>query len=154
LLTPRCCTVWVMNPRAKQISAALGAALALAFGAYALGAQSDDGSASASRNGAPPAVDRGYGPGPGLHKGPRAGLQDLAKQLGVTQAKLHAALEDIRKEQRTEVVKKLAQKLGVPESKVKAALPEHFPGGPPDGRRHFRMRGGSPPPPPGPPPAP
>jgi hypothetical protein len=120
-----------VNSKTTTLSAAFVSAVALASGAYALGTQSDDGSAAASRDRA--AAPMGYGapPPPGAGRrfdrhGPdrMAGFDDLAKKLGVSSDKLKTAFKEIRKEQRDDLVAKLAKKLGVPESRVKAALPD------------------------------
>jgi len=113
--------------RGKQTTAlALAGAVALASGAYALGAQADDGSAGAHDAGARPAFAGGPGPGPGRPGfghgpgGPR--FDDLANRLGVSEAKLRAALEDIAKAKRTDFAQKLADALKVDRAKVEAAF--------------------------------
>ena len=111
-----------MTTQKQKAALALTGAVALASGAYALGAQADDGSAVAA--GTPKTTFAHHGPGrPG---GPFGGL--LAEKLGVSEAKLRAALEDIRgdlpkpREMRDEFAKELATELGSTEAKVKAAL--------------------------------
>src|SRR4029078_8377230 len=81
-----------MTPRSQKTAAALSGALVLASGAYALGTQTSDGTALAggkttSQTGAP---GPGHPGGPGLRD-----LSDIASKLGVTEAKLRAALEDL-----------------------------------------------------------
>ena len=94
-----------MTPRTKKTAAALSGALVLASGAYALGSQAGDGSALAgSTNAARQTPGYGYGAGPGrpghFRGGPREGLADAAKQLGVSEDKLLAALKKLRDEKR------------------------------------------------------
>ena len=146
--------ILVISSQTKKASAAFAGAVVLASGAYAVGSQSGDGSATANPNGGPMAAGpAGYGP-------PQAGqmrrhfrqhrrqmLSSLAKELGVKEADLRKALTEIRKERRDDFAAKLAKKLGISEAKVKQALPDRPKGGP--GGRGF---GG--PPPGGPPPGP
>ena len=80
-----------MTPRTKKTAAALSGALVLASGAYALGTQTGDGTALA---GGTPTGSKAGAP-PGRPGGPRD-LSGIAAQLGVTEAKLRAALEDLR----------------------------------------------------------
>jgi hypothetical protein len=112
-----------MTPRTKKTAAALSGALVLASGAYALGTQTGDGTALA---GATPSSQAGAPPG--RHGGPRD-LSGIAGRLGVTEAKLRAALEDLspdrgaKDEVRKDVLAKaLAGELGLDEAKVAAAL--------------------------------
>jgi transcriptional regulator with XRE-family HTH domain len=82
-----------------------------------------------------------YGPGPGRRfrggpggpggpppggKPPRRAerLDDFAKALGVTPAKLRAAMQQLGEEKRDEFAQKLATELGISVDKVKDALPE------------------------------
>ena len=112
-----------MTPRTKKTAVALSGALVLASGAYALGSQTGDGTALAG--GTPTSSPRSAGPhGPG----PRD-LSGIAAQLGVTEAKLRAALEDLRPdrgaakdERKAELAKPLAAELGLDVAKVTAAL--------------------------------
>jgi hypothetical protein len=113
-----------MTGQKQKAALALTGAVALASGAYALGAQADDGAAVAAGGGNPTAAfahDR-----PGRPGGPFGGV--LAEKLGVSEAKLRAALADIRgdlpkpREMRDEFAKELATELGSTEAKVKAAL--------------------------------
>jgi len=116
-----------MTPRTKKTAAALSGALVLASGAYALGTQTSDGTALAggtttSQTGAP-------GPGRPGGPGPRD-LSGIAGQLGVTEAKLRAALDDLRPDRggakdelrKDALAKALATELGLDEAKVTAAL--------------------------------
>ena len=111
-----------MTPRTKKTAVALSGALVLASGAYALGSQAGDGEALA---GSPTSATRSAGPhGPG----PRD-LSGIAGQLGVTEAKLRAALEELRPdrgakkdEHQAALAKALATELGLDEAKVTAAL--------------------------------
>jgi hypothetical protein len=115
-----------MTPRTKKTAVALSGALVLASGAYALGTQARDGAALAGGSTSPSARITGHnGPGPG---GPRD-LSGIADRLGVTQAKLRAALEDLRPDLRARkdehqdaLAKALASELGLDAAKVTAAL--------------------------------
>jgi len=112
-----------MTPRTKKTAVALSGALVLASGAYALGSQTGDGTALAGGNTTSSPRSAGpHGPGP-------RDLSGIAAQLGVTEAKLRAALEDLRPdrgaakdERRAELAKPLAAELGLDEAKVTAAL--------------------------------
>ena len=114
-----------MTPRTKKTAAALSGALVLASGAYALGTQTSDGTALAGGTPTPrPALPAGRPGGPG----PRD-LSDIAAKLGVTEAKLRAALEDLRPDRggkgevrKEALAKALATELGLDEAKVTAAL--------------------------------
>jgi AraC-like DNA-binding protein len=120
--------------RGKQTTAlALAGAVALASGAYALGTQVDDGNAAAANGpdarpafaggpGGPPGF--GHGPGrPGFRGGPGGPfLEGLADRLGVSEAKLRDALEDLRTDARDRFAAELAAALGVDKAKVTAAL--------------------------------
>jgi hypothetical protein len=113
-----------MTSQKQKAALALTGAVALASGAYALGAQADDGAAVAA--GSPQATFVHHG-GPGRGGGP-FGFEGLADRLGVDEDKLRAALDDIRGdlpkpgERRDELAKDLATELGTTEAKVKAAL--------------------------------
>jgi hypothetical protein len=115
-----------MTPRSKKTAAAVGGALVLASGAYALGTQTGDGTALAG--GKPTPAKAGAPPGPGRHGGSRD-LSGVAAKLGVTEAKLRAALQDLRPgrgakkdEHRDALAKALASALGLDQAKVSAAL--------------------------------
>src|SRR3954452_7271399 len=141
-----------MTPRTKKTAAALSGALVLASGAYALGSQTGDGQALAGQN-AKAARQGGYGCGygrgpgkPGFRGGPRQDLADAAKQLGVSQDKLLAALKNLRDDRkgkaddlRDAFAKALATQLGVPEAKVEAALDKRAADRP--GKRKLRRDG-------------
>jgi hypothetical protein len=111
-----------MTSQKQKAAIALTGAVALASGAYALGAQADDGAAVAA--GTPKTAFAHHGPG---RAGPFA-LGGLADRLGVDEAKLRDALEDIRgnlpdpRERRDEFAADLAKELGTTEAKIKAAL--------------------------------
>jgi transcriptional regulator with XRE-family HTH domain len=116
--------------RTKQTTVlALTGAVALASGAYALGSQAGDGSAEAAKNPAN-AAPQGYGGHPfggppGRFRAGPPNLQSLADRLGVKEADLQAALEDIRKslgDRRDELAQELADALGIDVSKVTAAF--------------------------------
>src|SRR4051812_11035975 len=84
-----------MNPRNRTLTAVISGAVVLATGAYAIGAQRDDGSASAADN-ARVAQGYGAGGGPGLRRHRELDLSAAAKKLGVSEAKLRSALESMR----------------------------------------------------------
>ena len=115
-----------MTPRTKKTAAAVSGALVLASGAYALGTQSGDGTALA---GGKPTPAKAGAPGPGHRFGGPRDLSGIAGQLGVTEAKLRAALEDLRPdrgakkdEHQDALAKALASELGLDQAKVAAAL--------------------------------
>jgi Mn-dependent DtxR family transcriptional regulator len=116
-----------MTPRTKKTAVALSGALVLASGAYALGTQAGGGAALAGGTNSPPSA-RIAGPnGPG-HGGPRD-LSAIADRLGVTEAKLRAALDDLlpdlrakKDEHQDALAKALASELGLDAAKVTAAL--------------------------------
>ena len=115
-----------MTPRTKKTAAALSGALVLASGAYALGTQTSDGTALAG--GTPTSQTGAPGPGHPGGPGPRD-LSDIAAKLGVTEAKLRAALEDLRPDRggkgelrKDALAKALATELGLDEAKVTAAI--------------------------------
>jgi hypothetical protein len=134
-----------MSTRMKRTAALAGGAAVLAFGAYTVGSQAGDGVAQSAGGpgggGAFVAYGYGGGPGgpppgappPGRPGGPGgAGLSDLAKQLGVKEADLRAALQKLRQSQRPpnpgdkrdELATKLADKLNVDKADVQKALDE------------------------------
>jgi biotin operon repressor len=141
-----------MTPRTKKTAAALSGALVLASGAYALGSQAGDGSALA---GSPSDASRqtagyGFGTGPGrrghFRGGPRQALADAAKQLGVSEDKLLAALRKLRDDKRAKLddlraafAKSLAAELGVSQDKVESALDTRM--GERRGKRELRRDG-------------
>ena len=111
-----------MTPRTKKTAVALSGALVLASGAYALGNQAGDGKALA---GSTTSATRSAGPN---GSGPRD-LSGIAGQLGVTEAKLRTALEELRPdrgakrdEHKAALAKALATELGLDEAKVTTAL--------------------------------
>jgi Spy/CpxP family protein refolding chaperone len=115
-----------MTPRTKKTAAAISGALVLASGAYALGTQTGDGTALAG--GTTPSSAGAPGPGRMGGHGPRD-LSGIAAKLGVTEAKLRAALEHLRPdrgakqdEHQDALAKALASELGLDEAKVTAAL--------------------------------
>jgi hypothetical protein len=117
-----------MTPRTKKTAAALGGALVLASGAYALGTQTGDGTALAGGNTSSSSAGRQAGAPPG-RPGVRRNLSGIAGQLGVTEAALRAALEDLRPdrgaakdEHDAALAKALATELGLDAAKVTAAL--------------------------------
>ena len=138
-----------MTPRTKKTAAALSGALVLASGAYALGSQAGDGSALAgSTNASRQGAGYGYGPGSAGHfrAGPRQALADAAKQLGVSEDKLLAALKKLRGDKRAKLdglrdafEKSLASELGISEAKVEAAFDKRRGGG--KGKRELRRDG-------------
>jgi biotin operon repressor len=123
-----------MTPRTKKTAAALTGALVLASGAYALGSQAGDGSALAGSPSARQNTGYGFGAGHRGHQGgPREALADAAKQLGVSEDKLLAALRKLRDERKDKIgdlrdafEKALAQELGISEAKVESALDQRM----------------------------
>ncbi len=141
-----------MTIRGRTLALALAAAVVLASGAYALGSQAGDGSATAAGDKAEKGTDRqGIDPGDGgppmFFGGPdhvrfRAGagpggppkierrvfgLDRLADRLGVKEADLAKAMRELRKENapklmRDDFVQSLADELGIDESKLEDAL--------------------------------
>jgi hypothetical protein len=106
-------------------------AAAAAGGAAYAGAQDDSGG---NQNGAQQRPDRGPGgcDGPGMRHGQE--LRALARELGVSRAKLRAALDAVGAGDRPDkgdLAADLAQALGVEESAVQEILEENRP----DGRR-------------------
>jgi len=125
--------------RTTTLGLALAGALAAASGAYALGTQVGGGAAVAKGTVTyGPAAGTGYGPGPGRpgdrHGGRwgerrEAAVAALASRLGVTEAKLRQALQELRpqrragrEDHRAELTEELATALGVPEADVTKAL--------------------------------
>jgi hypothetical protein len=107
-----------MTRRKQTTALALAGAVALASGAYALGTQADDGSAAAGNDRAA-GYGHGFGPGrPGL----RPGLDSLADRLGVEEADLRDAFEDIATERRDDFAQRLADALNIDRAKVEQAL--------------------------------
>jgi len=147
----------MISSKTKTASAAVAGAVVLAFGAYTIGSQSGDGSATAAQettDTTPSALDR-----PGkedrvirreFRRHHQEMFSDTAKKLGVERADLRKALRDVHEQQRKEFTKLLADKLGVDESKVKEALPDR----PKMKFRRLHRPPGAPAGPPGPPPGP
>jgi AraC-like DNA-binding protein len=109
-----------MTKGKRTIVFVLAGAVALASGAYALGSQAGDGSAEAAK----PARDEvrfGHGFGPG-RPGMRPGFDALADRLGVDEADLRAALEDIAADRKDDVAQRLADALGIDAAKVEQAF--------------------------------
>ena len=106
-----------MNPRTRKTTATvLAGSVALASAAYAIGSQSGGGNSGAATR-ASQASGR-FDP-----------AASLAQRLGVSEEKLRAAFEDIRKtnpppDPGAEIAKALSDALGIPEAKVKDALAE------------------------------
>jgi AraC-like DNA-binding protein len=112
--------------RRKQTTAfALAGAVALASGAYALGTQAGDGAATA--NGRSAAPGHGFGPGRPGAPGFRPGFENLADRLGVDEAELRRALEDIASERKADFAQRLADALNVDRAKVEQALEDARP---------------------------
>ena len=138
-----------MSTRTKQTVIALTGAVAVAFGAYALGTQNGGGSAGASGGGATTGQAASSGAqqahfgvghgGPGrfgraFRGGPDRGLADLASRLGVSTAALRSALADVRnqvdpgnQDPRQRLAGELASALGLPTARVQAALRQVIP---------------------------
>ncbi|MEA2479682.1 MAG: hypothetical protein QOJ07_1604 [Thermoleophilaceae bacterium] len=123
-----------MRTRSKTLATVTVGAIALASGAYALGAQEGGGSADAAH--AKRAARTAAATDPGI--------KALAGALGVDPDKLATALNEIRaaqgqngpKDPRDELATQLADALGVPKADVAAALAKVAPG------RGHRERGG------------
>lgn len=111
--------VSTMTSKTKKASAALGSAVVLASGSYALGTQTGDGSASADAGRA--ATSKGAS---GSASRRDCGVNGLASRLKVDPAKLRQALEAIRSERKADggPAKELASALGLPEQQVRDAL--------------------------------
>jgi hypothetical protein len=106
-----------MTTRRKTTATVLAGAVVLASGAYAIGSQSGGGTSGAATG----TASQSAGPGD-----PAA---SLASRLGVTEAQLRAAFDDIRKtdpppggDPRAKLEKALADALGIDQSKVADAL--------------------------------
>src|SRR4051812_9385998 len=122
-----------MTSRVRNAGVAVAGAALLATGAYALGSQAGDGSASASGQAAAQrGVAMGYGSGPGRPGFERheLGLEALAQRLGVTTDALRTALAGLRQDlpSRDDMAAKLADALGVPVDKVTSVLGRFKPG--------------------------
>lgn len=125
-----------MTRRTKTTAFALAGAVALASGAYALGSQASDGSAEAAkpaRGGV--AFGHGFGPGRPGAPGLRPGFDALADRLGVDEAELREALEDIAADRKDDFAQRLADALNVDREKVEQALEDARPD-----RPRMRMR--------------
>jgi AraC-like DNA-binding protein len=109
-----------MTRRKQTTALVLAGAVALASGAYALGTQADDGSAAAG-NGRPAGYGHGFGPG---H---RPGLDNLADRLGIDEAALRDAFEDIANERKDDFAQRLADALKIDRDKVEQALEDARP---------------------------
>ena len=122
-----------MTHRTRKTAYVLTGAVALSSAAYALGSQAGDGSAVAARNSAA-TTSAADGPRGGF------GLDTLATKLGVTEAELRTALDELRpngpkgEDHRQELAAALAAELDVPVADVTAALEKLRPER--DGRRH------------------
>src|SRR3954452_13262207 len=114
-----------MTPRTKKTAAALSGALVLASGAYALGSQAGDGAALAGSTTTSSSQRSGRPFGPGGRDHARE-LSGLAGRLGVSPARLRAALQDLRPDRRADnegvLAKALAGQLGLSTDKVQSAL--------------------------------
>ncbi len=105
-----------MTKGKRTTAIALAGAVALASGAYALGAQADDGSAEAAKTARDEArFGHGFGPD-------RPGFDGLADRLGVDEADLRAALEDIAADRKDDAAQRLADALGIDAAKVEQAF--------------------------------
>lgn len=117
-----------MTGRMKTTAAVFGGAALVASGAYALGAQTGGGNAEAAKSRSAQTAGYGYGPGPAGMRGSRPDpFAGLASKLGVSAAKLRAALEALRTdesrdEREAAFAAALAKALGKSEADVKDAL--------------------------------
>jgi biotin operon repressor len=100
--------------------------VALASAGFAIGSQQDDGSAGAAGSEGPGAGERviHFRGGPGGPGGPGARFGDLAERLGVSEADLRKALEELRPagDPKDELAAALAQSLNLDQAKVEEAL--------------------------------
>jgi len=112
-----------MTRRKQTTALALAGAVALASGAYALGTQAGDGSAAAG-DGRAAGYGHGFAP---ARPGPRPAFDGLADRLGVDEADLRDAFEDIAKERRDDFAQRLADALKIDRAKVERALEEMRP---------------------------
>ena len=121
-----------MSKGKRTTAIALAGAVALASGAYALGSQAGDGSAEAAKTARDEArFGHGFGPGPAF--------DGLADRLGVDEADLRAALEDIAANRKDDVAQRLADVLGVDAAKLEQAFENVRPERP--ARPHIRRPG-------------
>jgi AraC-like DNA-binding protein len=111
-----------MTKGKRTTAFALAGAVALASGAYALGSQASDGSAAAAKGDARAGFGHGFGPGRVGGDGFRPGFDALADRLGVDEADLHAALEDIGADRKDDAAQRLADALGIEAAKVEQAF--------------------------------
>ena len=122
-----------MTSKAKHTALVLSGAVALSFGAYALGSQSGDGNASATQASTRTIANGTGAPGRpafGHHRGGPGGpaFDDLAAKLGVSTSALQKAFEEARQnlprpaERRDDHLKELADALGVTEAKLRDAI--------------------------------
>ena len=108
-----------MTSGKRTTAFALAGAIALASGAYALGNEAGDGSAEAAKG---DQVRHGQGFGPPGRPGFRPGFDDLADRLGVEEADLREALEDIADGRKAQFAQRLADALNVDRAKVEQAF--------------------------------
>ena len=130
------------NPRMtstpKKLTAVIAGSAVLASAAYGVGTQVGGGNATAANDSgnSSSSADRRAGPG-------RPDLSGLAQELGVSEAKLRAALRDLRSERparikrRGDLAAAIAKELDVSEAKVQAILDDLRPR---DGRRPGKAR--------------
>lgn len=126
-----------MNATPKKLTAVIAGSAVLASAAYGVGTQVGGGNATAanSSGSSSSTADR---PGPG-----RPDLSGLADQLGVSEAKLRAALQDLRADRPArgkrggDIAAALAKELDVSEAKVQGILDDLRPSG---GRRPGKAR--------------
>ena len=110
-----------MNATPKKLTAVIAGSAVLASAAYGVGTQVGGGNATAANNSGSSSstADR---PGPG-----RPDLSGLADQLGVSEAKLRAALQDLRADRPArdkrggDIAAALAKELDVSEAQVRAS---------------------------------
>ena len=129
-----------MNATPKKLTAVIAGSAVLASAAYGVGTQVGGGNATAANNsGSSSSTDDRRPPGPG-----RPDLSGLADQLGVSEAKLRAALQDLRADRPArgkrggDIAAALAKELDVSEAKVQAILDDLRPsGGPRPGKARF-----------------
>ena len=127
-----------MNSAPRKMTAVLAGSVVLASAAYGVGTQVDDGSATAASKSNSSSSDNRRG-GPGARD-----LSGLAETLGVSEAKLKAALEDLRGDRparrKDDLAAALAKELDVSEAKVQDVLESTRPARPRVDRRVVHRR--------------
>ncbi len=114
----------------KKMAAVVAGSAVLASAAYGVGTQVGDGNATAASKSSNSSSDQRRGPG-------RPDLSGIAAKLGVSEAKLRAALDDLRPDRPAkgkrggDIAAALAKELDVSEAKVQEILEKNRPARPP-----------------------